>query len=155
MFAKARRASSGLRSFVSGAVASQAAPDSAPPPPQPKLFAVFTGVPSMDQGQAVLFDSTRTEDKGKALPSGTLARLRVHFSGTPPTPDALAGLTLLLFVDDMTTPRARVRLADLVRQGGERPLNVARSPKQAVRLVLADEQGVWAKAAPLLTVELG
>ncbi|MCW5850100.1 MAG: VWA domain-containing protein [Anaerolineae bacterium] len=155
MFAKARRASSGLRSFVSGAVASQAAPDSAPPPPQPKLFAIFTGVPPMDQGQAVLFDSTRTEDKGKALPSGTLARLRVHFSGTAPTPDALAGLTLLLFVDDMTTPRARVRLADLVRQGGDRPLNVARGPQAAVRLTLVDEQGVWAKAAPPLTVELG
>ena len=155
MFAKASRASSGIRSFMSGAAAPRAAMDSAPLPLQPKLFAVFSGVPQVDQGQAVLFDSTRPEDKGKALPSGTLARLRVRFSGTPSTPEALVGLSLLLFVDDMTTPRARVRLADLARQGGERPLNVARGPQVAVRLVLVDDQGVWAQGAPSLTVELG
>jgi Ca-activated chloride channel family protein len=47
---------------------------------------------------------------------------------------------LLLFVDDLAAPRARVQLADLVRQGGVRPLNLRRGPGQRVRIVLA---GRW------------
>ncbi len=152
VFAKARLGATGIRSFFAAA-APAASFDSAPP--QPTTFAVFTGVPTLDQGQAVLFDSTRAGDKGKALPSGTLARLRVQFGGGAPPPDALVGLTLLLFVGDMAAPRARVRLADLVRGGGERPLNVALAPGQAVRLVLLAEQGSAPPALPALTVELG
>ena len=155
MFAKATPRAMIGDSFLAAPSTPRASRGTPPPPPQPKTFAVFAGVPRVEQGQVVLFDSVRREDKGKPLPSRMLTRLRVQFSGTAPTQQALAGLTLLLFVDDMTTPRARVRLADLVKQGGERPLNVARGPKQAVRLVLLDEQGVWAQAAPSLTVELG
>ena len=68
---------------------------------------------------------------------------------------SIAGLTIALYVDDLTAPRARVRLADLIRQGGERPLNVRRQPGQVVRIVLLDPNGAWAAGAPSLEVALG
>ena len=152
-FSKARGVIGDAANFVAS-YAPRAAMESAPPP-QPKTVVLFSGVPTVAQGQAVLFDSAREEDQGKAAPSGMLTRLRVQFSGTAPTPKQLGNLVLLLFVGDMAAPRARVRLVDLVRQGGERPLNVARGPQQPLRLVVVDEQGLWAQAAPTLTVELG
>ena len=57
-------------------------------------------------------------------------------------------------MDDLTAPRARVRLADLIRQGGERPLNVRRRAGQVVRLVLLDPAGAWAAGASALEVSL-
>ena len=50
----------------------------------------------------------------------------------------LGNLCLLIFVEDLSQPRARVRLADLIRQGGERPLNISRRPGQRIRIDLVD-----------------
>jgi Ca-activated chloride channel family protein len=61
---------------------------------------------------------------------------------------------LLVYVDDMALPRARIRLADLARLGGGRPLNLRKVPGQAVRIVLSDPGGAWASAAPEITVRL-
>jgi Ca-activated chloride channel family protein len=58
-------------------------------------------------------------------------------------------------VDDLTAPRARVRLADLLRQGGERPLHIRHQPGQALRLVLLDPAGAWASGGPEIEVSLG
>jgi Ca-activated chloride channel homolog len=116
---------------------------------------VFAGIPTFAGGEAVLFDSARAEDTPRLPEAVTLVRLRVEFPGG--VPDAAAvdpGLTLLLFVDDLAAPRARVRLADLVRHGGERPLNLRRESGQRVRLVLEDRAGAWAASAPALKVTL-
>jgi Ca-activated chloride channel family protein len=116
---------------------------------------LFSGVPSFTGGEAVLFDSSRPEDAALLPETATFVRLRVEFpDGTPPADSLDAGLSLLLFVDDLAAPRARVRLADLVRHGGERPLNLRREAGQVVRLVLADLAGAWAAAAPALKVAL-
>src|SRR5207247_2155996 len=49
------------------------APQAAPPPA--KIAVLFSGVPSFVEGQAVLFDSTGSDDK---LPdTGTLSRLEI------------------------------------------------------------------------------
>jgi Ca-activated chloride channel family protein len=61
---------------------------------------------------------------------------------------------LLLFVDDMAMPRARIRLADLVRLGGSRPVNLRKEAGQIVRVVLADPRGTWPAAAPRIVVSL-
>jgi Ca-activated chloride channel family protein len=103
----------------------------------------------------VLLDTARAEDAAKAPASGVLTKLVIHFGkGTPPAASLDAGLFLLIFVDDLASPRARVRLADLVRLGLERPLNIARSAGQVVKVVLADANGVWAAAAPEIAVTL-
>jgi hypothetical protein len=113
---------------------------------------VFSGTPRLAGGEAVLFDSRDAQDR---LPAGrTLARLVVRLGGTSGAP-LDAGLTIALYVDDLAAPRARVSLADLVRQGGERPLNVRRQPGQVVRIVLLDPNGAWAAGAPSLEVALG
>ena len=49
----------------------------------------------------------------------------------------------------------RVRLADIVRQRGQRPLNLRKMPGQVVRLVLVDPAGAWAQDAPRMEVRLG
>jgi Ca-activated chloride channel family protein len=84
---------------------------------------------------------------------GTITTLTVQFTDGAPT-NLDAGLSLLLFVDDFSTPRARVRLADLLRQGGTRPLNLQKLPGQVIRLVLSDPNGVWTSGAPKLQVAL-
>lgn len=114
-----------------------------------RSIAVFAGRPQWDGGQATLWDSTVES----LLPDqGTIARLEVRFASDPGEIDR--GLALLVYVEDMAMPRARIRLADLVRLGGERPLNLRKGPGQAVRVVLVDPNGAWAAAAPEMTVRL-
>jgi Ca-activated chloride channel family protein len=120
--------------------------------PSPRV--VFSGVPALTGSEAILFDSAR--DRGVLPEEVTLARLVVRFPEGSPDPRGLdPGLELRLFVDDPTTPRARVRLADLIRRRGERPLNLRVGPGQAVRIVLADPAGAWARGAPRIDVALG
>jgi Ca-activated chloride channel family protein len=120
----------------------------------PSPTVVFSGVLTLTGGEAILFDSAR--DRGVLPEEVTLARLVVRFPEGSPDPRGLdPGVELQLFVDDPTTPRARVRLADLVRRRGERPLNLRVGPGQAVRIVLADPAGAWARGAPRIEVALG
>ena len=127
------------------------ADDAARPSSPGGARSVFSGVPTFSDGEAVLFDSRTSSARLRS--GGTLSRLSVRLGGG--ASGALdPGLTLLLFVDDLTAPRAQVRLADLLRQGGERPLNVQRSPEAVVRLVLHDPAGAWAAGAPTLEVFL-
>jgi Ca-activated chloride channel family protein len=125
------------------------------PPTPPKAATVFQGVPAFVTGEAVLFDSGRAPDGDPIPAETTIEGVEVRFPDGPPDADSLGSeLCLLIFVDDQAAPRARVRLADLVRQRGERPLNLARRPGQAVRLVLVDPAGNWAGAALRLEVAL-
>ncbi len=100
---------------------------------------VFTGKVNFQGEQAILFDSAASPsalaERGRIT---GLVLLRGLKAGTSPG----RGATLLIYVGDLAQPRARVRIADLVRQG-ERPLNLARSSGDVVRIVLdapADEQ---------------
>jgi len=138
---------------ISESPAARPAPESGAAQGDRGLVVVFSGTPSFAGQEAVLFDSTSSSTR---LPAGdTLSRLALRFldgaDGGPIDP----GLVLLLYVDDPTTPRARVRLADLLRQGGERPLNVRRQADQPVRLVLQDASGAWSSNAPGLEVRIG
>lgn len=145
------------------------AESAAPPPPpavpplppipaemaKPETTPIFSGPPRFAGGEAILFDSSRA---GAIVPEfgATIARLVVRFLDGAPDRAALdPGLVLQIFVDDPAEPRARVRLADLARQGGERPLNLAWRQGQVVRVVLVDPAGAWAREAPALAVALG
>ena len=117
---------------------------------------VFLGKPVLERGEAVLFDSSRPEDCGKLPEEVLLSRLTVRFtSGIARRQDVDRGLELLIFVDDLYSPRATVSLADLLAQDGERPLNVARSGGQQVVIVLRDANGVWAAGASGMEIQLG
>lgn len=84
-----------------------------------------------------------------------LEALTVTFPDGWPEPDALdPEIALLLYIEELAAPRARVRLADLVRQGGRRPLNLLRRPGQEVRLLLQDPNGAWVKSPPRIEVGL-
>jgi Ca-activated chloride channel family protein len=112
---------------------------------------VYSGVPAICNSEAVLFDS----GAGNLPDSVTITALSVRFpDGAADAARLDPGLYLLLFVEDLAAPRARVRLADLVRQGGTRPVNVRREAGQVVRLVLVDPAGAWKRQAPRLEVAL-
>jgi Ca-activated chloride channel family protein len=116
---------------------------------------VFSGTPALVGGEAVLFDSTTAKKRGGLPEEATLVRLEVRFPDGMPDPHAVdPGLEILIFVDDLTAPRARVRLADLIKQRGARPLNLRKESGQVVRLSLADPAGAWARGAPRIEVAL-
>jgi Ca-activated chloride channel family protein len=116
---------------------------------------LFSGVPGLENGEAVLFDSSRKEDEDALPKEATFSRLRLRFpAGAPSAASVDADLYLLLYVGDLASPRARVRLRDLVKQGGERPVNLVRRAGEVVRIVLADPRGAWASGAPEIEVVL-
>jgi Ca-activated chloride channel family protein len=107
----------------------------------PALSPIFQGIPEFSGGEAVLFDTAREEDSARMADTAHLRRLSLRATGAAFDPKALDRETaLLLYVDDLATPRAKVRLTDLLRQG-TRPLNLHRQAGQRVRLVLADPGG--------------
>jgi Ca-activated chloride channel family protein len=115
-----------------------------------RSITVFSGIPQFAKGEAVLFDS-RGEER---IPErATLTRLSVSFDGPPSVPPG-EGMELVIYVGDLALPRASVRLEDLIRAGGERPLNLRRRAGEIIRIVLKDPDGAWASAAPQLTVSL-
>lgn len=138
--------------FKKGAPVSAGAPQpAAGRGPTSMEVRLFAGVPDLHNGEAVLFDSS--QDSGSLPEQATISRLTIRFpSGAPANLDP--DLTLLLFAGDLIEPRARVRLADLVRQGGARPLNVLKQQGQVVRITLRDPAGAWAQSAPALEIVL-
>jgi Ca-activated chloride channel family protein len=115
---------------------------------------VFSGVPQFVNGEAVLADSSDPSTSG-LLPHGIFAEIHVSFrQGSPPADTLGRELAILIYVEDMVSPRAKIRLSDLARQGWRRPLNISRQACEAVRIVLTDPDGVLASGAPEMEVSL-
>lgn len=133
--------------------------ESATPAPARSVIC-FSGVPSFAQGTAVLVDSARSQDlfrqAAQQMPGGvTISGLVLRFpAGTPKPAEINPELHLLIYVEDLITPRARMRLADLLRQQGERPLNLLKLPQQVIKIELVDPQGAWATHPPQLELSL-
>jgi hypothetical protein len=161
----------GFLAKLAGAVGSAFSGGNNAPPPPPSQAAplgarmpaavqsgpavVFAGAPRFAGGEAVLFDSGRAGDAGKLAPR-TLTRLRLRLTGGAVDPNPLdPELAIDIFVGDLAVPRARVRVADLLRQGGERPLNLAWAAGQPLRIVVLDPRGAWAQRSPALELALG
>ncbi len=144
---KAKKASS---SVAASAGASQSAPaEHGVPSAGPHEPVLFSGQPTFTGGEAVLFKSSSPDNANVITGHVTISRLIVRFPGGVPEN---FDVTLLIYVDDLAAPRARVRLSDLMQQGGERPLNVRVAPGQLVLVVLADPNGAWANNAPAIEV---
>jgi Ca-activated chloride channel family protein len=105
----------------------------------------FTGRPTFEQAQAVLIEETMAQDT-------TLSRIAVELD--VPAGQLDRGLALWVYVQDLAVPRARIRLADLMRLGGKRPLNLAVRGGEVVRIVLVDPKGAWAAGAPSIAVRI-
>jgi Ca-activated chloride channel homolog len=122
--------------------------------PVPNRTALFSGRPQ-GNGEIILFDSSLDRAVHPVREAGRINRLIVSFADGAPAAESLgAELCLLIYVGDIATPRAKVKLADLVRQGGARPLNLSRKPGEALRLALVDPEGVWSEDAPHIEVTL-
>ncbi len=117
---------------------------------------VFLGTVATTNGEAVLFDTTRVQDAATLPNLATLNRVELRFPDGPPKPSEIRkDMALLIFVDDLAEPRARVLLSDLIRAGGVRPLNLIKTARQVVRIVLIDPSGLWKQASPRLEITLG
>jgi Ca-activated chloride channel family protein len=123
--------------------------------PKAGTVVIFSGEPVFEKGQAVLFDTTAMAGQENLPDQTTLSRIAVDFKAKDIDKDAVHGLRLLIFVGDMALPRATIRLADLVRGGGARPLNLRKRAGEDVRVVLSDSEGTWAsQKLPMVTVRL-
>jgi len=123
--------------------------------PARKTMILFSGIPQFIGTQAILFDSGRAQDAKKLPEHMVIDQLNVRFSGASQVSSLDPGLSILIFVDDPASPRARVRLADVIRQGGERPLNLLKLSGQMMRLILLDTAGAWTHGGLELEVALG
>ena len=122
-------------------------------PPEPTV--VFSGVPPFVGNEAVLFDSSRDQDADTLPESATMRLIQVRFLEKKLDPSSLdPGLALVVYVGDLASPRATVRLTDMMRRRGQRPLNVAKAKGDIVRVVLADPGGAWSHTAPDIEVAL-
>lgn len=111
--------------------------------PQGGEAMLFCGEPKVSQGEALLYTSTQQPE---TLPAAVqIAGISLRLRHQAENPAQIAGemdrdLVLHLFVGDPASPRARIRLQDLLRYG-QRPLNLARLAGQAVQLRLHDPNG--------------
>ena len=119
------------------------------------MVTLFDGAPSFSNSQAALFDGTASDARERLMGVGRLTGVLVEFpNGGPGAASVDRGLTLLVYVGDRVTPRARVRLADVLRAGGRRPLNVERGHDEPVWLVLEDANRAWVAGVPRMKVTL-
>lgn len=119
----------------------------------PATLQLWSGVPDFEQHEALLFDG-KAGHEGQLPDAGTLSEIRVRLDEPSGSSAINPELAILLYVDDPAVPRARIRLAELVRQGGKRPLNVRFRADQLIRVVLSDPQGAWAAEAPSVEVSV-
>lgn len=117
------------------------APERAAGPP----VAQFEGQPSFEKGRAVLIE-------GQIKQETTLSQITVELDVRP----ARLGreLALWVYVGDMAVPCARIRMAHLLRLGGQRPLNLRVRAGELVRVELVDPEGMWAGGAPSIAVRI-
>ncbi len=128
----------------------------APPGDVLRPVTLFSGVPRFAEGEAVLFDSSRKQDMDKLPEAAIIRKLVLTFpEGTPDYKSLEPGLRLLIYVGDLSSARAEVRLTDVMRRRGERPLNVSKRAADVVRVVLEDPAGAWEKRAPKIEVTFG
>ncbi|MDN5347233.1 MAG: Ca-activated chloride channel [Clostridia bacterium] len=102
-----------------------------------RVIRIFSGVPQFENGEAVLFDSCRDADRVRLPETAVISRLEVRFPKGGSEPPALdSDLYLLVYVGDILIPCVRVRLVELLRLGGTRPLNIMKASDMPVRVVL-------------------
>lgn len=112
----------------------------------PEIVA-FSGRITLQNGEETILDSQIPGTLPKhwdSIPDYlTLRRLELTFLGTPPNPAELDRNTvLLLYCADEAVPASRIRIAELIRQGGQRPLNISWNKTQVLRLVIQDPSGI-------------
>jgi Ca-activated chloride channel family protein len=137
--------------FLTRAAQKMSKSSAAAPPSTDQQATLFSGQPSWQGTEAILFDA---EDEAAGLPASVMiTAIRASTKADLPAADPQAEPQLLIYLDDPATPRARIPLGDLLRQG-ERPLNLRRQRGQRLTIVLRDPHGQLAQAAFQLTVQL-
>lgn len=111
---------------------------------------LFHGLPLMVQGEALLYASAEPETLPAAMQLTGIALRLLTAEGKLASLDSTLAtsiaseidrkIVLQLFIGDPASPRARIRLQDLLRHG-ERPLNLARAVGQPIQLRLIDPAG--------------
>jgi Ca-activated chloride channel family protein len=117
--------------------------------PRASSVTLFDAVPAIGVGRIVLTNRTIGLKGTKGIQASRLLSL-IAEGDAGAFPD---GAELLLFVGDMARARARVRLSDLL-SGATRPLNIACTDGQVLRLVLL-VPGTGTQATGHLKVTLG
>ena len=118
-------------SLLSGRAKMQSMREAAPAP----QLTIFQGDLALAYRQKMLFDSTLASEQFPDACTLTGLRLQTSDKAYVKRLTVDSQLILAIYVDDLATPRARVRLRDLL-QHGDRPLNLQRRAGQVVQIVL-------------------
>jgi Ca-activated chloride channel homolog len=103
---------------------------------------LFSGIPNVSEDELILYEIERFGDRG---------RLTALFASLDDD-DGMFDGELALYTGRDPEPRARVRLRDILKQGGRRPLNISIRSNHPIRLVLRDI--VRGESAPKMIIEL-
>jgi Ca-activated chloride channel family protein len=110
---------------------------------------LFHGALEWRGHETVLFDSTTMPDPFPA--AVIITALRVEADGL--MRHSIGPARLLIYVDDLATPRAEINLHDLL-QLGERPLNLRRRRGQKLMILLRDATGLLAQHPVTVMVQV-
>jgi Ca-activated chloride channel family protein len=111
---------------------------------------IFAGAPQFKGTEALLFDSALN---GRKLPDAGKSVIReLCLVFKQPTTQVPENLAIRIFVEDLISPRAVIQMADLVRQGGIRPLNIVVNKGERMQVILSDPSGAWANSAPEIEI---
>lgn len=122
-------------------------PMSPPTSSQPKgqEAVIFRGEVKAGHDAVLLYSSVAQPTLPEAMTIGGIALRLLDPADNTATPDR--DLALQLFIGDLASPRARIRLHDLLRQG-QRPLHLQRTAGQSIELRLVDPAG-WLQSHAL------
>jgi hypothetical protein len=119
---------------------------------QSKQVILFEGIPTFIRDRATLFDSSK--ESGVVPNECFIDNIRVELTGVKPE-DISDTLMLEIFIDDMTMPRAKMKLVDLIRGGGNRPLNLIKNMRNDLRVVLTGPREAWVENLSAIKIEMG
>ena len=120
---------------------------------------IFTGTPDFEGTSpaisAVLYDTSFDFVRDQLPTTGTMTGLQIDVSEDISEWKPNRNVVMQIFVGDMASPRARIRLSDLLRNPSQvRPLNIQRNSGDDVRVVLTGMTDALAKSSPAFMLRI-
>ncbi|MEM3341259.1 MAG: VIT domain-containing protein [Thermoplasmata archaeon] len=116
----------------------------------PPLLSIFSGKVDLAGPQFTLFDSARSEDLSK-IPQHDITITGIVLKAQGANLNSIdRNAAIMLFVEDMSSPRATVKIQDILKLGGERPVNLRCPAGKQIKIVIFDTK----KTIAGLTIEL-
>ena len=98
-------------------------------------WSVFDGVPTFANDEAVLYDGAFQGQEGSLFETLTISLDKAVQSGPK--------MNIAIYIGDLSVPRIKVALDDIIKNGGIRPINMVVRRHERVKIALTDPDGQW------------